>query len=112
MSSCRKTSQAPEMLSFFRHRKAIRGAAEALVLMISTHLAPNAFKGEDDRHALALIRRVAEQSKQFTHGKKLGYFAKAYLTNKVKWGLHDLSYPNEFIEMVTFAMVMSFNGNQ
>jgi hypothetical protein len=42
------------------------------------------------------------------HGeKKAGFFRRAYVANKFKWGLREKAYPDDFVEMVTEAVIVA-----
>jgi hypothetical protein len=100
------------MLKFLRDRAAINEHARNLVQQIGQYVPP----GDDARNlarrrrsAVSIARRVAT-SVTMAGERPLGVLAKAQFVNRVKWGLRELEYPEEFIDTVTFEVVLSLEN--
>ncbi len=103
------------MMAFsFEGMADVRRHADALVHLVRTGVPP-ACANELLRMVLkeksaSTIRQVATSASEFARKHRLGFLSKAYLANRVKWGLKELGYSDEFADGFTASVVVAMDG--
>lgn len=77
---------------------------------VRRRLPPSLFDGGQAKISADRISRVMERvyqdAQHYRAWARLGWFGKARLAHAFRWGLADLGYPKEFVEMATEALVV------
>ena len=107
----RPASEKMTVLSFVSKRRTIRQQSAQLVEIIQ-HRIPTARQACLQRaqlpaRAAKAIRDIAGAAARFAHEHRWGWLARAYLANRVKWGLIECGYATPFAESVTTSVVLA-----
>lgn len=101
------------MFSYFRNRKAFHAQALSLVATVSERLTPAAssqlHRAGTRKKAVSSVQTIASRAAAFAQAHQMSSLAKASFANRIKWGVRDLGYSEEFVDMVTVAVVMSIS---
>jgi hypothetical protein len=102
------------MYSFFKQRHAVHRESEHLISLvvggfpIDHHRA--ALQERLAKRSAASIRKIAQSASCFARGQNAGILSRAYLANRVRWGLKDRGYDDEFVRSITASVVMAMDA--
>ena len=103
------------MLPYLRKRALVRLHAHQMVTDLGESLpAVVSFdlqRTSSRKRAVHVLRKVSADAAKFALINDLGFMSKAQLANKFQWGLRELNYSDEFIDMATVAVTMSLSGS-
>ena len=99
------------MISFAKKRQAARQESHKLVSLVHSGLPV----GSEDRicgrqlntKSAAVVRQLAGSAAAFAREQRAGLLWRSYLANRVRWGLKDLGYSEEFVDSITASIVMA-----
>lgn len=103
------------MHSFFKQYRAIRRASDSLVIKVHAGLPVGSehrvLGARLTKKSAAAVRQVMESASTFSGSLEAGMLSRAYLANRVRWGLNDLGYTKEFVESITASIVVAMELN-
>jgi hypothetical protein len=100
------------MFSVLRQRSAIRDETDRMIELIQAGLPASSaddvlLRDKITGRFAATVRRVMECASDFAVREDVGSLSRAYLANRIKRGLKDLGYSNEFLESITASIVIA-----
>jgi hypothetical protein len=99
------------MFVFIRQISALRAQSERMVELIRAGLpagsADRVLCDKIAKRPAAIVRQVLGCASDFASRESPGFLARAYLANRIKWGLKDFGYSNEFVDSVTAGIVIA-----
>ncbi len=102
------------MLSFLRNRSVIARQAENIVGLVCESFPLSEQRRLTDprlkKQAATAVRKIARAARTLAQEHHVGMVGKAYVANKVQWGLIERGYGKDFVESVTTSLVVSMGS--
>jgi hypothetical protein len=99
------------MIAFLEKRRAAKQESRKLVSLVHSGLPV----GSEDRinarrltaNSTVVVRQLAGVASAFAREQRAGLLWRSYLANRVRWGLKDLGYSDDFVDSITASIVMA-----
>lgn len=99
------------MISFIEKRHAIQQESHKLIALVHSGLpvgSEHRIRGRQlTTKSATTVRQVAGSASAFAREHNAGILSRSYLANRVRWGLKDLGYSDEFVDSITASIVIA-----
>lgn len=99
------------MISFIKNFHAVQQESQKLITLVHTGLPVDSeyrIRARQFSNKTAItVRQVAGSACAFACEHNTGIFSRSYLANRVRWGLLDLGYSEEFVDSITASIVIA-----
>ncbi len=102
------------MITFLKQRSAIAKEAEGIVSLICEAFPLAEQKRVSDERlksgSAASVRRIATAARTLAQRSRVGIIGRAYVANRVRWGLTERGYGDEFVGAMTSSVVVAMQS--